>query len=148
MALRRVSHRWPLLLDGQVNPDGLVGAGLILAFFAFMASLNFDGVRSLKLPLSRLLGAISYPIYLLHALIGYIIIARVATDANKVAVWGALLVTVLVVSWALHEIVEVRMGPVWRRLGAATVGRGVGLLERAVGPKTSPAARGSRSDGQ
>jgi peptidoglycan/LPS O-acetylase OafA/YrhL len=148
MSIRRVAQRWPVFDDGQVSVAGLVGVTLMSAFFLFFLALNTPAVRKLRLPMSRILGAVSYPTYLLHAVIGYIVLQHVATDANKVAVWIIMLATVLAASWALHHLVERRMGPLWRRLGASTVGRGVEFLESVVHRQRSAPSGRTKISGQ
>ncbi len=72
-------------------------------------------------------------------------LASMETIEDPDGVWAALLAITLVVSWALHYVVEDKMAPLWRRLGADTVGRAARWLENAVPLGKSTARAQSKS---
>ena len=94
--------------------------------------MNSKKGHALKLPGSRLLGALTYPLYLIHAHIGYMIINNFATEQNKVLVGFATLAVVLVMAYALHKIVEVKMAPFWRKVFAGSLGRMIDSLQKRM----------------
>ena len=79
-----------------------------------MATIVLSNVR---LPVGRSLfvslGLISYPLYLLHAHLGYVVIKRFADDTNGAWVVGICAISVIALSAALTYIWE---RPVQRRL--------------------------------
>ncbi|MFE9441137.1 acyltransferase family protein [Streptomyces sp. NPDC006602] len=101
---------------------------VILSFFAFFLFLNSGKGASLHLRGSRLAGNLSYPIYLLHAHIGYMALSRFATNENRIVTYFGVLIAVLFAAWALHRVVEVWCGPLWRALFTKSLGRVVATL--------------------
>ncbi|MGI5197911.1 acyltransferase family protein [Streptomyces sp. CA-288835] len=101
---------------------------VIVSFFAFFFFLNSEKGASLHLPGSRLAGNLSYPIYLLHAHIGYMAISRFATNENRIVTYLGVLVAVLFAAWTLHRVVEVQCGPLWRILFTKSVGKMVATV--------------------
>ena len=119
--------------EGDIYPlSGYVVAAVITTFFAFFFAMNSKKGHALKLPGSRLLGALTYPLYLIHAHIGYMIINNFATEQNKVVVWFATLAGVLVMAYALHKIVEIKMAPFWRKVFVGSLGRMIDSLQKRM----------------
>ncbi|MGP9845910.1 acyltransferase family protein [Brachybacterium sp. 107] len=104
-----------------------------LIFVTLLVTLS-PAVRRLRLPGSQTAGALTYPLYLLHAHIGYLLLDRFATEENKWFVYPLILTFVVALAYALHQVVE--KNPTSRRfwawLFANTLGRFVGLLQRLV----------------
>ncbi|QNN81640.1 acyltransferase [Brachybacterium sp. Z12] len=57
--------------------------------FLMVVATVVPQVRNLRLPGSKTAGALTYPVYLLHAHIGYMLLDRFATESNKWLVYGA-----------------------------------------------------------
>jgi len=96
--------------------------GFVVAFFAFFAWLpRIDriGFGSATRAIA-LLGALSYPIYLLHFHLGAIAFRALWGHIAPFDVLTVLLVGVLALSYAVHRWVE---RPVWRRLRAMAASR-------------------------
>lgn len=111
----------------------LVAVALVLvAFFAIMLSLGLGRVRTLVLPGARWLGALTYPVYLLHASIGYVALSALVGRAPLWLVYPMVMAGVVGLSYVLHVVVEQRLRARWRGLFEATAGRAVGLVEAAV----------------
>lgn len=96
------------------QPD--VVSAIIASFFLFFIILNTRFGAALKLPKSYLLGVLTYPLYLIHASWGYILLNHFATDGNKYAAYIGVTVIVLAVSFCIHRVIEVRLGHFWRAL--------------------------------
>ncbi|MEM7790540.1 MAG: acyltransferase [Verrucomicrobiota bacterium] len=90
-------------------------AVIILSFFAFFGACLISKIRDLQLPMSRHCGAITYPLYLIHAHFGYMMLSVFASDANKVIVYPIVIASVLILSWGLHQLIEVRLSSFWSR---------------------------------
>lgn len=130
---------------------------LKVAIFLAVLITVIPQVRNLRLPGSRTAGALTYPVYLLHAHIGYMLLDRFATESNKWLAYAAITALVLVLAYALHVTVE--RHPASRRFWAwaagATLGRFVDLLQagadraRTLGEQNqqSPAARAGSLNG-
>ncbi|GAA1301406.1 acyltransferase [Brachybacterium tyrofermentans] len=109
-------------------------SGLKTLIFVILLVTLSPAVRRLRLPGSQTAGALTYPLYLLHAHIGYMLLDRFATEENKWFVYPLILTFVVALAYGLHQVVE--KNPTSRRfwawLFANTLGRFVGLLQRIV----------------
>jgi len=94
---------------------------LIFAFFAFFAFQNTKKAQLLKLPFSKTLGALTYPVYLIHAHFGYMFISKYATEENKYFIYIVTISIVLSVSYFMHKVIEVRFSNVWNILFMSTL---------------------------
>lgn len=100
-----------------------VTAVVVCFFFAVMLIQIIPKVTTWTIPKSYLLGALTYPLYLLHAHIGYMIFNRFADDANKWLVYAIMLVVILGLSYAMHKLVEQLPKSMWFAFFNATAGR-------------------------
>lgn len=102
--------------------------------FLMVVATVVPQVRNLRLPGSKTAGALTYPVYLLHAHIGYMLLDRFVTESNKWLVYGAVAGFVLALAYVLHVTVE--RHPVSRRFWAwafgSTLGRAVDLMQSCV----------------
>lgn len=90
-------------------------------------------VGRLRLPKSQQIGALTYPLYLLHAHIGFIALSR---GVEFMPVWldyVVVIVGVLVLSYLVHVVVEQRPRLLWRRFFDRTVGRTVDVMQMMSG---------------
>jgi peptidoglycan/LPS O-acetylase OafA/YrhL len=109
-----------------------VVAGLITCFYIFFYLQNTDKVKSLKLPLSKTLGALTYPVYLIHAHFGYIVINKFATEDNKVIIYIVVGLVVLLVSYLMNRIIEIALAPFWKKLFMAIVHKAVTYIQELL----------------
>lgn len=103
-----------------------------LAFYGAVLVVSSDRARRVTLPMAALTGALTYPVYLLHAHIGYVVISRLATPQNQWFVYAGLLVVVLATAYALHVVVERWPKTFWYAAFEGTVGRVVRTASHAV----------------
>lgn len=117
-----------------------------MVLLAVLATL-IPAVRQWRLPGSKMAGALTYPLYLLHAHIGYMLLASFATEANKWFVYAAVLAFVVTLSYVLHVTVERNPASrrFWSWLFGNTLGRAVDGLQ-AVVDKVLPARSGTARD--
>ncbi|MFW0774873.1 acyltransferase family protein [Paenarthrobacter nitroguajacolicus] len=114
---------------------------LVTVFFGLlMLTLNRQ-VSELQLPAARTVGALTYPVYLLHAHIGYMVLDRFANDETKWSYYAALLFVVLAFSYFINEVVEVSGRKYWKLLFESTLGSAVQLLNSASGRIRKPVRR-------
>ncbi len=104
-----------------------------LVFVTLLVTLS-PAVRRVRLPGSATAGALTFPLYLLHAHIGYMLLDRFATEENKWLVYSLVLAFVMALAYGLHRVVE--KNPTSRRfwswLFSGTLGRFVDVLQRLV----------------
>lgn len=95
-------------------------------FFALLLATASLRVSELRLPKSDILGGLTYPIYLIHAHVGYVFLQLFATEANKWLVYLALIAGVFLIAYLVHFLVEKKLKRLWYRFFDGTVGCLVG----------------------
>lgn len=105
---------------GVIFSEYIVGL-IIFCFFVFFIFLNTKKAQSLKLPLSKIFGALTYPVYLIHAHFGYMFISKYATEENKIFIYIVTISIVLSVSYFMHRVIEMRLSNVWKTLFMSTL---------------------------
>jgi len=94
----------------------LIVVGLIYAaMLSFFAIQNMDSVRRISLPRSQDIGGMTYPIYLIHAHFGYMVLSRFANPDNTALVYTLLLLTVVTLAWLMWYVIEVKQADFWHR---------------------------------
>jgi peptidoglycan/LPS O-acetylase OafA/YrhL len=127
-AYTAVERAQSLSVDYDFELNAAVVAAVIIAFYGACLILNTERIAAMRLPHARLIGALTYPLYLLHAHIGYMVLSRFANDGNKWLVLAALVVAMIVLSALIHEIAERRLRQHWAAMFNAVIGRPVRLL--------------------
>jgi peptidoglycan/LPS O-acetylase OafA/YrhL len=87
---------------------------IIASFYAAMLLLSLGRLDFLNRRLWVRAGALTYPLYLIHQLIGYILFYRFAAY-NKYAVLSTIILLMLAISYLIHRYVEKTLGPILRR---------------------------------
>ena len=118
-----------LTLAKKSHYDEFTIGAIILAFFLIFLLQNIKFLENLKIPMSKLLGSITYPIYLIHAHFGYMLLSHVATEDSKLVVYLVALILVFFISYFINQFIEVRPGVFWRRIMGQTVGRLVDFIQ-------------------
>jgi peptidoglycan/LPS O-acetylase OafA/YrhL len=95
-----------------------VSRGLVLFFFAIMATVAWRGLPRLRLPGFAALGAASYPLYLLHQEIGFAVFRVWGWSTVGMAAFTGL--GMVLAAHLLAQHVEPRVGAVFRRLMGST----------------------------
>lgn len=110
--------------------------GVVALCMLLVAAMWLPLVAGRALPRAALLGALTYPLYLLHANFGYIVMDPWINDHNRLGVYALTYLLMLALAWAVHYGVERRR--FWRPLFELTVGRIVGLADRPSRTETNP----------
>jgi peptidoglycan/LPS O-acetylase OafA/YrhL len=108
----------------------VIGAA-VLMMFAFFLVLNTSAGRTLKLPGARVAGALTYPIYLIHAHIGYMLLTRFGNDSNRWVVYPVVNATVLTCAGAVYWAERI-LQPIARALFERLLGRPLARVEATV----------------
>ena len=105
--------------------DPAIVVTIIAAFFLFFAIVTFDGrsIGGFTVPAAQVLGALSYPIYLLHQQIGATASATLWSFDTRSAFLLVSLVVLLALSAAVHFFVERPVWVVLRRRAAGVKAR-------------------------
>ncbi|AMS06096.1 acyltransferase [Acidipropionibacterium acidipropionici] len=92
-----------------VNSSWVNVACLTVIISAFIAITSSRAVPLLQNPVITWFGAISYPLYLVHQNIGYIVILNSHTTIGLLGAQLLAIVVVVALAWSIHELVEVRI---------------------------------------
>jgi len=92
----------------------LVPQIVITFFYLFFFSLTFKKVLTLKLPFSKWLGGVTYPLYLIHAHIGYMVLNHYANVMTTSIIYFVTITSVLFLSLAIHIVIEIKMSSFWK----------------------------------
>lgn len=114
----------------------IIGA-IVVCQFLFFVFLTSRAGLALRLPGARLAGGITYPLYLIHAHFGYMLLSQFADDDNRVAAYFLIAVAVLAIAHAIHIFVERRPARFW----SALFGRSFGALGDAFQDRASALLR-------
>ena len=106
--------------------------GIVFIFFLYFILQNTSKVSSIKLPKAGLLGALTYPIYLIHAHIGYILINNYATDNNKLLVYPIVIIFVGFIAYLINILIEKKMSAFWIRFFSKYIGRPIKFMEKRM----------------
>jgi len=106
----RIMGMW---FDEPFTPWILAAANL--AFLCLFALLVFSGDNPLRRPWFLALGALTYPLYLMHQLIGYQWFNLMRDRMNhELLLWGTIAL-MLGASWLVHRNIEQTMRPLLKR---------------------------------
>ncbi|GAA1114452.1 acyltransferase [Kribbella jejuensis] len=93
-----------------------VVVAIIVAIFAVMLAIALKLTHRLGRPWFAVLGALTYPLYLVHAHVGFIIFERLGDQVNHVLLVAATMLLMVGVAAALHYGVERPLAPRLKRL--------------------------------
>lgn len=111
------------------TPDDRLLAALLVLCFATVALIALTPLRSLSWSWLVPVGALTYPLYLIHEFWGWWVVDHLAPHAGRWVVLGAACAAALTLAWGIYQA-EKRIGPRMRRAIDA------GLRWR---PRTAPA---------
>jgi peptidoglycan/LPS O-acetylase OafA/YrhL len=89
---------------------------IIVAIFAVMLAVALRLTHRLGRPWFAILGALTYPLYLVHAHLGFIVFERLGNQVNHVLLVAATMLVMAGVAAALHYGVENPVAPRLKRL--------------------------------
>lgn len=112
-------------------PPTIILSFVSLFFLAFIAA-DYTRLGQVSLPGSKFAGAITYPLYLVHAHIGYMLIDKFATEQNKLLVYFLVIGFVMLLAWLIHQLVEKRMSNLWKAFFSYTIELPVNTFHRLV----------------
>lgn len=109
----------------------IVSVIIVLIFILFIVWVS-DPQKSFKLPASKLMGQLTYPVYLIHAHFGYILLGLFATEKNKIIAYIVIIMLVLIVSFLINKYIERALQPIWQRIFMNTLFKVVSLIEESI----------------
>lgn len=91
----------------------LVIAIIVSVFFLIFILQNIKKIQEIELPQSKLLGSLTYPVYLIHAHFGYMLINKFANEQNKLVITAITLIIVIIISYIIHSLIERKYAHIW-----------------------------------
>lgn len=117
-ALLALCLRSGLHYTRQIHVDPWPLLAMIPAIFVLF--LSFRG-REVRLPFARRIGSMTYPVYLLHFHIGLCLIYWFGDRSNQWLLLTGVILLMLLASFAIDDVIEFRLRPVWLRLVRAAI---------------------------
>lgn len=116
----------------ETHVSSVVTVVIVIACAGLVALVTGPRARAVRLPGASAAGRLTYPLYLVHAHIGYILLTNLGGRTSPWLAYPVTVATVVLVAWLLHVLVEQKLAGSWRRIAASTVGPVADLLPRTV----------------
>lgn len=107
---------------------------IISLFFLLFIIQDMKKMQEINLPKAKILSALTYPIYLIHAHFGYMVINKFATESNKIFVYLITILIVFIVAYFMHKIIEVKFSFLWKKLFNFCIGNPITILQNLLNP--------------
>lgn len=120
-----VSNAEQLALSKGIFYSEFIVGVIVICFFVFFAVCNSKIGSELNLYGSKILGGITYPVYLIHAHFGYMFLSQFATEENKVIIYFIVVIIVLLIATFIHVLIELKYSEFWKKNLDYIVGRPV-----------------------
>lgn len=105
---------------------------IVCVFFSFFFVANSKMGSNLNLYGSKLLGALTYPIYLIHAHIGYMLISQFSPKVSKMIIYPVTITIVLLFAYFIHKIIEAKFSELWKNIFSKIIGAPINYLMTKV----------------
>lgn len=114
----------------QVYFSPYIVGTIICLFFMFFCLINTEKGSNIKLPYSQSIGALTYPLYLIHLHVGYLIINELSEYLGFILSVFFALFFVLVVSSFMNKIIENYLSNFWKKLFVNTLGNWIEICAK------------------
>jgi len=81
-------------------------AGMVLVFYAVFLAFSARWIEFLNRPEFLVLGVLTYPVYLIHQNIGFVLMNRFAAEGNRYVLMLLVTLLVLAVAYGVHHLIE------------------------------------------
>nr|MBV0879077.1 acyltransferase [Noviherbaspirillum sp. L7-7A] len=105
---------------------------IISTFYLFFLFLTNEKACALSLPKAKSIGAITYPLYLTHQVIGYTIISKFSTDQNKASIIACTIIFFLIIAFIINKYIERDLKYFWRTLFDRLLGAPIRKIETHI----------------
>ncbi|MBF8194275.1 acyltransferase [Nonomuraea sp. K274] len=100
----------------EVTYSPVVITAVVVIIFLVMTLVALRLTNRLAKPWLVTAGALTYPLYLLHAHVGFIVLDRLGAAVNKYVLLTGLIVVMLAAAYLVHRLVEQPLAPRLKRL--------------------------------
>jgi peptidoglycan/LPS O-acetylase OafA/YrhL len=96
--------------------DSVAAAFLTVCFFVVFALFSGTQLSNARLPFARTIGLMTYPLYLLHAYIGYVLLSIVGSEETKWVAIAVVALVMLLVSFGIVRWIDRPMQKVYDKI--------------------------------
>jgi peptidoglycan/LPS O-acetylase OafA/YrhL len=89
---------------------------IVVAIFAVMAAVSLGWLSAIRWRWLTVAGALTYPLYLLHQNVGWVLISALRQHLPRYATLAVVTTVILLAAWLLHRLVERPTARILRRL--------------------------------
>lgn len=100
----------------HTDMDPVITAMLVIGFYAVMLLVALRKTGALAGMRWVTIGALTYPLYLLHQNIGYIIFNHAHTHVNIHLIFWGTIALMLLGAWLIHKLIEQKAAPALKRV--------------------------------
>ena len=97
--------------DYHIQADPMVAVLVVILFHIIFTLMVFNKLSWFRSAWAVKIGALTYPLYIIHQNIGYIIFTQLADVMNKYALLLIVMIVLLALSWLIHTRIEKKFGP-------------------------------------
>ncbi len=109
LAVKSATSQAPVLSASyNVHYSQIIIAGSITFFFILFALISFRKIDLSRFTWLAWLGALTYPLYLVHSEIAFIAFCRIGHLFNKYVLLGTTILVMLIAAYLIHVLVEKR----------------------------------------
>ncbi|HAT4997947.1 acyltransferase [Serratia marcescens] len=120
---------WKPQVTGTVSSTLIISV-VIAVFYLFFFIQNTRKFENIKLKGSRLAGALTYPIYLIHAHFGYMMLNKFANNENKVLVYILIILSVYAIALFINLIIERKLSFMWDKIFGLIVEKPISIIQQ------------------
>lgn len=102
--------------DYNTQASPLVAVFVVCLFHFIFSLMIFDKLSWFRSHWAIKIGALTYPLYLIHQNIGFIIFTQFGEVINKYLLLGITISILLIASWFIHTKVEKKLGPTLKKI--------------------------------
>lgn len=125
--------------------NSIIVCSIIAMFFILFFLQNTNSLRGLIIPKSYRIGALTYPIYLIHAHIGYMLISRYANENNYAWVCSLVILFIITMAYLINLIVERKMKNIWINVFSFFLTKPIETIDFAIKTLTNKIVRKSKA---
>jgi len=101
--------------DYNVNASELAVVLIVLSYYCTFTLIIFDKLSWFRSSWALRIGALTYPLYLIHQNLGFMFFTYFDGVLNKYVLLMMAILLVLVISWLIHVLIERKLGPEFKR---------------------------------
>lgn len=118
----------------------IIYTAIIGGCFLFFVIQIQPKVEQWKLPCSKILGALTYPVYLIHGGIGYLVLNDIGSIKNQWWLISFVTIGVISISWFIHLFVEQKASKIWYNLFTVVTEKPINAVYKVIANLKSKAS--------